>query len=305
MNKKNIIILGLLLGIISLQPQVTAQIIWVIKRMGYSALASDYGTAGWEEIKDNIADIILANPPVEELHSLMTEVMKLVFAFYIPAIISLGFYILFLSSSSTGRAKAKDMLGKLIVGLVMISVSPQLINILLSISEQFTSSILAHTEKTIMSNALSETIGTGPPLPSGLIGVHHMFTLVNIELGFYLFLFFMVLVWGTFMFPLVIRFLAVSTFIVLFPLSIFLYSFEFSRALGRMMMEQTLVWIFLQAINALILLTATLCILSLPPDFMDISTWWLPLPGIIPAMVCFMFPIAPLFIIRFFRGFLP
>jgi hypothetical protein len=301
-NKKILIVVGVLLSIILLQTQVEAQAVWIIKRFLYSYKAVEFGTEGWGELRDNISDIILANPSIDDVRGLMEMFLKLAFILYIPAIISIGVYLLFLSTSHIGRAQAKDILCKLVIGLIAVSISPRLIELLLTISSEFTSSILAFTETGIYSAALSDSLGGVLPLPKGLIGLHLIMTFVSIELGFYLFLFLMILVWGSFIFPIVLRFFIVSLFIALFPFSIFLYSFEFTRALGRMMVEQTIIWTFLQAVNALVVLTVVLCITSLPPDFMKVTMF---LPNLIFVIASFMFPIAPLFIIRFFRGFLP
>lgn len=285
--------------------------IWLAKRILYIGLAISYGTHGLDELKENLWEIIMMNPPLEGLSGLMDATIKLALAFYIPAIALLGFYLLFLSSSPEGRARAKGMLTKLVVGLVLVCISPLLITILLNISEALTDSVLSQAGISedsgggVFAAALEESIGCPWIILPECIGTlewwHAILTLIEVEMGFYTFLFFMLIVWGSFIFPIVIRFLVVSTFIVLFPLAIFLYSFEFSRALGRMILEQTLVWIFLQMINALIVLTIVLSISSLPSGFMNITM----LPSIIPITGCLMFSIAPLFIIRFFRGFLP
>ncbi|RLI87337.1 MAG: hypothetical protein DRO76_02470 [Candidatus Altiarchaeales archaeon] len=282
-------------------------IIWIAKRLLYIWLSASYGTEGLNELKANLSEIVMMNPSITTLSNLMVIVIKLVFALYIPAIAFLGFYILFLSSSPEGRAEAKSMLTKLIVGLIFVSVSPQLMNLLLTVSEGLTSSILAPTAKGVFTKAWDTSIGA-TPLDlrlelSGLKGLHFIATFIEIELGFYTFLFFMILVWGAFIFPILIRFFAVSVFIVLFPLSILLYSFEFTKALGRTMLEQTIIWTFLQVINALIVLTVVQSIISLGEDFMKVG-WGITIP-VIPLVGCLMFAVAPLFIIRFFRGFLP
>jgi len=283
-------------------------IIWIAKRLLYIWLSASYGTEGLDEFKANLSEIVMMNPSITTLSNLMVIVIKLVFSIYIPVITFLGFYILFLSSSPEGRAEAKSMLTKLIVGLIFVSVSPQLMNLLLTVSEGLTSSILAPTAKGVFTNAWDTSIGA-TPLDlrlelSGLKGLHFIATFIEIELGFYTFLFFMILVWGAFIFPIMIRFFAVSVFIVLFPLSILLYSFEFTKALGRTMLEQTIIWTFLQVINALIVLTVVQSIISLGEDFMKVGLGPMTIP-VIPLVGCLMFAVAPLFIIRFFRGFLP
>ncbi len=281
---------------------VISELIFWIKRIAYTFRAVSYGTWGEEELKEKISEIIIMNPPVDELFSLMGAVMWMALAAYSLAITCLGFYLLFLSSSPQGRANAKSMLTKLVIGLVLVSLSPQLMEILLSISEEATTSILAFTGKGEFVKAMEDSMGSGGPLGGGMKSLHFWLTMIEVELGFYSFIFLMVLVWGSFIFPIIIRFFVVSIFIVLFPLAILLYSFEFSRALGRIMMEQTMIWIFLQVINALVLLAIVLSINSLGSKFIDIG--W-PIPLLIPAVGCVMFSIAPLFIIRFFRGFLP
>lgn len=281
-------------------------IIWGGKRIAYITLSTLYGTEGLNEFKEHLSEIVMMNPSITTLSNLMVIVIKLVFALYIPVITFLGFYILFLSSSPEGRAEAKSMLTKLIVGLIFVSVSPQLMNLLLTVSEGLTSSILAPTAKGVFTKAWDTSIGKPlPPYgPKGLSGLHAIASFIEIELGWYTFLFFMILVWGAFIFPILIRFFAVSVFIVLFPLSILLYSFEFTKALGRTMLEQTIIWTFLQVINALIVLTVVQSIISLGEDFMKVSVWPIIVP-VIPLVGCLMFAVAPLFIIRFFRGFLP
>ncbi len=315
---KILMVVGLVLGMVLIStagiPKVFGEgqeagfnilgiILWTAKRLLYIWLATSYGTEGLDEFKENISEIVMMNPPIGELLNLMSIVIKFVFALYIPVIAFLGFYILFLSSSPEGRVKAKGMLTKLIIGLIFVSISPQLMGLLLTVSEGLTSSILTPTEKGVFTEAWDTSMGKTIP-PSGLKGLHFIASFIEIELGWYTFLFFMILVWGAFIFPIVIRFFAVSTFIVLFPLAILLYSFEFTKALGRTMLEQTLVWTFLQVINAVIVLTIVQSIISLGEDFMKVG-WGPVIILVIPLVGCLMFAVAPLFIIRFFRGFLP
>lgn len=321
---KTLIIVGLMLGIASAVVTVSGDTflhnifghgkqesmynligfaVWIVKRLIYIWLATSYGTEGLGELTGSISDLVMLNPPISGLHNLMKTSIEFVFVLYIPAIASTGFYILFLSSSPKGRAKAKAMLTRLIIGLIIISITPQLMELLLKTSEGLTSAILAPTGKEAFTGTWDTTLGTTLP-PSGLKGMHFIATFIEVELGFYTFLFFMVLVWGAFIFPLVIRFLIVSMLIIMFPLATLLYSFEFSKTLGRMMLEQTFIWIFLQAINALIVLTIIQSMLSLPEDFLRAG--WGPLTiAVIPFMGCMLFSVAPVFIIRFFKGFLP
>jgi len=96
------------------------------------------------DLSTNIYDYILQNPPVysEGFRSMIGFFISLIQPFYILAIILTAFYIMFVSDSYVKRSKAKSMLEKLIVGLIIMSFSLPLLWIFFGVSEAVTASIL-------------------------------------------------------------------------------------------------------------------------------------------------------------------
>lgn len=96
------------------------------------------------DLSNNITSHILQNPPVysEGFRSMIGFFISLIQPFYILAIILTAFYIMFVSDSYVRRSKAKAMLGKLVVGLIITSFSLPVLWTFFSMSEAVTSSIL-------------------------------------------------------------------------------------------------------------------------------------------------------------------
>jgi len=96
------------------------------------------------DFSNNLTSHILQNPPVysDGFRSMIGFFISLIQPFYIIAIILTAFYIMFVSDSYSRRSKAKAMLGKLVVGLIITSFSLPVLWTFFSLSEAVTSSIL-------------------------------------------------------------------------------------------------------------------------------------------------------------------
>ena len=293
--------------------KLVSNVAYFAKRYIYVKLAIGVGEQGLDTLEKYLRELILMNPKLSNFNTIMKYIMIMVFCFYTPALVFLGFYLLFVSTSPRERAKAKDMFSKLFISFIFVSLAPKLLHLLLLISEELARSILFRVDPETFGKVLHTVvkcdlaplelkfIECDPRCAGTLEFLHCVATFTEVEMGFYTFLFFMILIWGAFIFPIVLRYFIVSIFIALFPLSIFLYFFEFTKPLGRVMLEQTLIWIFMQVINALLIAAVIYSILTFSPTFMKPG----PLPNLIWLIGCLMFSIVPLFVVRFFRGFLP
>ncbi|OYT54685.1 MAG: hypothetical protein B6U72_01765 [Candidatus Altiarchaeales archaeon ex4484_2] len=231
--------------------------VYVVKRLVYYLAASGYATRGLDALSANLGDFILMNPSPQDpiVLDLIRFFVSLLQPFYVLAISITGFYLILVSSSPSGRNKAKSMLVKLFISLVLISLAPQIMTITLYITENITSSVLGQADIAYYTYTLNKVI-------EGLKKLHIWSCLINVELGYYAFLPLFFLVWGTYL-MLILRYLAVLLWIILLPLSIFLYSFGFTKNIGRNMLEQTILWSSLQIFNAVIVAVAAIAILDL------------------------------------------
>lgn len=355
---------------------------WWLKRTLYAFMSLDYGKEDMGFIVDNLSGLILLNPDAEgpEVKDGLGFFLGLIQPLYVLAIAVTAFYLVFVTGSPQGRAKAKSLMKDLVTGMIILSLSPILLEALLTFSADATGAIMEQTDISVVTDNLqivfgapndksvtdiavnfalsSSTMGlTGDPttLPEYLQShtctlciMHWMATFTEIELGYYTFLPFMLMIWGLGVY-FFLRFAMVTLWLIIFPLSVLLYSFETTKAVGRNMLEQTIMWIFIQVFNAVILAAVALCIIQSKPGLMTvpgIPQWigeplsfvllqgvmWAipplrtantvqaggtllspllatqltsPLIEFIPFAGCFVMLIAPLFIMRLFKGFLP
>ena len=282
---------------------------------------------------DNFSRFILMNPDPTNpgIVNIMTSLVHIVQPLYLMAIISIGAYLVFMSGSPSGRAKAKGMIPRLIIGMAILGTCPFWIKRLLNLSHHFAELILAQVDVSILTDQMMNSMYNGWRFLFS-------FTFFDIESGYFILVPLILLLWGTY-FVLVLRYLMVVLWISVFPLTIFLYSFGFTEDIGRNMMEQTLLWTFLQAFYA-ILVVAIVCVLqtlnhlivstaptpvfnpmfsalaALVPVFGPLISLGITASAIkqavpstiafmIPAACCFALIIVPLLIVRIFRNFLP
>lgn len=96
----------------------------------------------------NIKAYVLINPdPLNpEMLKVIGFFISLAQMFYVLAIVATGFYLLFISGSLRGRTRAKYMLGRLVIGMFLVSISPFLLKFLFQFSSSFTYAIFEQTD---------------------------------------------------------------------------------------------------------------------------------------------------------------
>lgn len=198
---------------------------------------------------DSLPQVIIINPPL--YHSLifnpLSFFIKILEPLYVLAILSLGFYLILASGSPQGRAKAKALLPKLIISMVLVTLSPYLLKLLLSASREFSQDLLNLSPAR---NIFLETF----------LGLTQHFAnkaALSLSSSYIFLVASLLLTFGIFV-TIALRYLLLTLFLILFPLALFLYFLDFSKGLGRKILEQTFIWSFTQGIIALIFVGSNL-----------------------------------------------
>ena len=193
------------------------------------------------------------NPPMEDL---VNAFIRLTQPFYVLAIMLVAFYLLFVSGSPLGRARAKASLIRLVLSMGLIVLTIPIIQLCLDISEIITGSVLNMQDVSPGISILKETI----------YGLWNNF-LGAITIGYwnsvYLLMFSGVMFFIPFML-IALRYFMVIYFTALFPITVLLYAFYFTRSMGGHLFRETFRWIFIQPLYALILAAISVSAVSMP-----------------------------------------
>lgn len=223
-----------------------------------------------ESFSNNYEKAILANPSLldsstEGYNPMITNAIafsiNIMLPFYVMAIVLTGAYMLFISGSPEARANAKNLLKRLIVSLVVFSMSPLIIEAMLVTSQNISSAILGQADPSNVKMVLDGGIW-GSYLIFCKLGI----TDLEIAIAYWTSLF--VMAWLPYM-VIGMRHIMMTLFCMVFPIGIALYSFVYLRDIGRKILEQTIVWIFLQAFLSVAILVISLgssYYYLLPPD---------------------------------------
>jgi len=181
----------------------------------------------------SIEALILYNPDPEGVRNLVRGFIQLLIPIYALAITISGIYLLFTSIAPAQRARAKSLLVKLIFSMILVSLSLDIFKILLGISKAISEGILAglyisHANVPVATKALLGALFILSPLILLYLGLAAL-TVVAL------------------------RALFVLLMAALFPFTLFLYFFDFTKDLGTKFMRYTLIWIFTQVVMAIIL----------------------------------------------------
>lgn len=153
---------------------------------------------------------------------------------YIALFLLTGLYMILMQGSPKGRAQAKAFFIDLTVGMVLVVLSPLIFQIILNIS-----------------SALTEEIWTRAGVGFGDI---RQFWQTPGEMVTYCCFLTIAIVGGVCAaISAGMRYFAVMVFAALFPLTVFLYSFRFTKNMGNAMMRFTFLAIFSQVIQAFFL----------------------------------------------------
>jgi len=230
---------------------------------------------------------IALNPAIENpsIYTPLTFFIKILEPVYIILLILCGFYIILMSSSPKGRANAKSLLPRLFISMILVTLSPYVLKFLFNASQTLSEDILAFNPANI--NVFRETIIL-------LTNEFATKTAISFEGGHLFFLIEFFLILGIFL-MLALRYIILTIFAIMFPLAIFLYFFDNTKAIGRKMIEQTFLWSFSQAILALVFVTANISV-----DILAFKGTLLFLAGFTASVLFILTPICLFVIIRRF-----
>ncbi|MDD5111777.1 MAG: DnaJ domain-containing protein [Candidatus Altiarchaeota archaeon] len=139
-------------------------------------------------------------------------------------------YVLFLSASPSGRAKGKNMLISLLVGMVIVSQSTVLLQLVLDISQSLTDSIMERANLELENLAVFSMARAEMCLMD----------LVFVSLGLVA-----IMIAG-------MRYFLILLLAAFFPLTLFLYFFPYTKSYGIILLRFTITLVFIQVIQALL-----------------------------------------------------
>ena len=179
-----------------------------------------------------LGELIMENPDVSRFKPAIDQIITILYTFYAISIFVTAIYIILISASPYNRSRAKSMLLRLLLGLVLISLSMEIYEVLLSLSGSITKWFLAES-------MLTKT------------GMETLKLIMIINFAFLIPLIFFITVTVLAWLTIFIRYLLVVIMAILFPIGIFLYSFELTRGMGIHIIRYALVAIFTQPVQAL------------------------------------------------------
>jgi len=191
---------------------------------------------------------LLRSPPVLAPLNVFIHILQ---PFYGIAIMITGVYLLFISGSPTGRAKAKGTLIKLVLGLGLITLTLPILEMLLESSHYLTSVIMAIPNMPAINSPISTDM---------FMSVKEFFARYFLRIAFFdtmsalPFLAAMIFLPFGVLLVFSIRYFMVLLLAMFFPFTVFLYSFIATKRIGSTLLRQMFVWIYIQVIDGLILL---------------------------------------------------
>ncbi len=193
------------------------------------------------------------NPPMEEL---VDSFIRITQPFYVFAIMLVAFYLLFVSGSPLGRARAKSSLIRLVLSMGVIVLTIPIIQLCLDFSEVLSGSILNMQDIAPGIAVLQEAV-------YGLWQNYFTAIVFNYWNSVYLLMFSAVMFFLPFAI-IALRYFMIIYFTALFPLTVLFYAFYFTRNMGGHIFRETFRWIFIQPLWAMILVAISAAAVSMP-----------------------------------------
>lgn len=213
----------------------------------------------------------------DALHAPMFTVLM---PFYILQIIWVGLLFIFSSISPSQRAKAKDSLWKACVSMVLVTVSPEIFKILYAFGDYLTDRIFdallnveGISDPVLVFGAVSGWIvGQLVVILATLKGGGMLMWLINLIpfvgplITTSIIITVVVLIAFIVLAPVIIigvRYATVAFFYVLFPVTVFMHFFPPTRKLGGKMLGQSIIWILIKPVMALIVVATFAALISM------------------------------------------
>ncbi len=240
--------------------------------------------------------LISPDPRSPEIMTITRYMITIMGPILIFATLFCGVYLIFFAGSPAARSMIKNMLPGIMIAMVLVMLSPYIMNVILYVSSAITLGIVTQGAPNAMMVLLPATDSQNP--------IFYFMTKFG-NITWYSaeasapFMFLAILLLGSLLVVVVARYLVVGLFIIIFPFTIFLYLFLPSREIGRRLMEQTIKWIFLQAVEAVAALCVVTMITALTPYLIEDVLVFLKLVGLLALVV------VPVATVWFFRDFLP
>ncbi len=298
-------------------------------RMVYAKTLHHWVMTSGTSFARNVDTLLIFNPsPANNpgISSLMRLIIRVVQPLYILVIIGIALYLLFMSGSPKGRTRAKQTLQRVIISMIAFTLSPLLLSLLLQTSQSLTEAAFNITGVPPITEILTASF-------HGAWVVIAWLSMPNYAVGSnpwaYTFYF---MAWFPYMLVSV-RSIVLTLLEIVFPLSILLYSFNYTKGIGKGMLEQTMAWTFLQFFWVLSLVAVVLSAAPLQEAFVDNPTlggtsisWlsgfsWIPIFGapftqhtmgttdvftlMLGVVAYAMLTALPFALIALLRGFLP
>lgn len=202
-----------------------------------------------------------ASPPIPLTgwRSITIVILKVLVVPYQILILLTGIYITYVSIIPRKRAFAKNYLLRLIIGLILTTLSPIIFEVILEM-EHFLLFELIRSGTTTGAGSCSLVAGC-PAGPDCVINCMDKIGKILTYLMAALFVWpltcsigVVALIIVVFTFAVVwSRFIIVAAFGVIFPATVFLYMWNYTAGIGRKLMKYTFIWIFMPVVQALFL----------------------------------------------------
>jgi hypothetical protein len=223
-------------------------LIWVAvkaaSRLLFNTVLSWIGYAVTEFIKwllDRLKEGLTKDINFDSYDDILKVIYELLIPFLFLQIIVVAAHLLFSSIDPGQRARAKEMLNKLLTVLVLVAVSKPLYKLLYSIMSALTLSIFGKAEGLL---GLAQG-GIGAAF-TGIVLVA-MYTGIGLLLLQWAMAYLLMVVLVVY-----IRNAMVILFYLLFPATLFLYFFDYTRNIGGDLLMKTLLWLLIAPVMALI-----------------------------------------------------
>jgi len=236
------------------------------------------------------------NPMSPEVLSIARYFIALLGPVFVLSTLASGIYMIFFSGSPSIRSRIKEILPGVIAAMLLVMLSPHILNVLFYLSEQLFVGIISQGPRNAMGILLPNKEDINPI--NYFMSKFDRITWYSGE-GSAPFLFISLLILIGLLMVVIARYLLISLFVMVFPLTLFLYLFLPTRKIGKRLMEQTLIWIFLQVIEAITLISVVTIVVIFAPFLVQEALILLDLGALIALVVI------PVAAVLFFRDFLP
>lgn len=205
---------------------------------------------------ENLIPLILLDPLIENIVviTILNTFISLLQPLYGAAILLIGIYLIFVSISPKERTLLKSALIKMIIGIGIITLTMPIIQLLLQLS---------HWLSSLIFNLFNPDPNMFKPVIGFLMGHFVVSTFFEPIAGAPFLTLAVILPLGV-LIVLTVRYLMVILLTVFFPFTILLYSFRLTSNIGRRLLYQTFLWIFLPIIDSIILGVTWISVIIFP-----------------------------------------